>query len=152
MAVNAYRVTLPKTPKDGDGLNPFERVILKLLDAVGVMDARTLADETRIHPDLVKSILLRLQDKALIDDHNAIIEQECDDSEGWEYHAPAFGTALLFRELATGKILPFLHWIDDTNPLRINEGEERQFRSVRWNNIHKKNTPTQRDVIRTLRP
>jgi len=149
--VNAYRVTLPRTLNDGDGLNPFERVVLKLLDAVGVMDARALADETRIPLDLVKSILLRLQDKALIDDHNAIIEQECNGSEGWEDHAPVFGTALLFRELATGKILPFLHWLDDTNPLRINEGEEKQFRSIHWNNVHKKNTPTQRDVINALR-
>jgi hypothetical protein len=147
--VNAYRVTLPRTLINGK--NPLERVILKLLDAVGVMDARKLADETCIPLDLVKSILLRLQDKALIDDHNAIIEQECDGSEGWEDHAPVFRTALLFRELATGKILPFLHWFDDTNPLRINEGEEKQFRSIQWNNVHKKNTPTQRDVINALR-
>lgn len=148
--VNAYRVTLPRTPNDGDGLNPFERVILKLLDAVGVMDARALADETRIPLDLVKSILLRLQDKALIDDRNAIIEQEYHDSEGWEDHAPVFVTALLFRELATGKILPFLHWLDDANSLRKKEGEEKTFRSIRWNDTHKKKTPTKQDVIRTL--
>ncbi len=123
--VNAYRVTLPITINDGDGLNPFERVILKLLDAVGVMDARALADETRIPIDLIKSILLRLQDKALIDDHNAIIEQKRDDSEDREDHAQVFVTALLFRELATGKILPFLHWLDDVNSLRKQEGEGR---------------------------
>ena len=149
--VSAYRVTLPRTLSNDDGLNPFERVILKLLDAVGVMDARTLADETRIPLDLVKSILLRLQDKALIDDHNAIIEQECNDSDGWEDRAPVFGTALLFRELATGKILPFLHWLDDTNPLRKKESEEKHFRSIHWNDVRKKNTPTQRDVINALR-
>lgn len=149
--VNAYRVTLPRTLNNGDGLNPFERVILKLLDAVGVMDARALTDETRIPIDLVKSILLRLQDKALIDDHNAIIEQECDDSDEWEDHAPVFGTALLFRELATGKILPFLHWLDDINPLRKKEGEENYFRSIPWNDVHKKKMPTQRDVIKALR-
>lgn len=148
--VNAYRVTLPRTPNDGDGLNPFERVILKLLDAVGVMDASALANETRIPLDLVKSILLRLQDKALIDDRNAIIEREYHDSEGWEDHAPVFVTALLFRELATGKILPFLHWLDDVNSLRKKEGEEKTFRSIRWNDTHKKKAPTQRDVIRTL--
>ena len=54
--VNAYRVTLPRTLSGGDGLNPFERVVLKLLDAVGVMDAHALADETRIPLDLVKRI------------------------------------------------------------------------------------------------
>ena len=46
--VNAYRVTLPKVSGTDDGLNAFERVILKLLDAVGVMDADALAAETRI--------------------------------------------------------------------------------------------------------
>ena len=88
--VNAYRVTLPRSSKDSDGLNPFERVILKLLDALGVMDARALADETCIPLDLVKSILLRLQDKELIDEFNTIIEQEDDSSRS----KPAFLRAL----------------------------------------------------------
>ena len=73
--VNAYRVTLPKASDDGDDLNPFERVILKLLDAVGAMDAHALADETRIPLDFLKGILLRLRDKELIDEHNAIIKR-----------------------------------------------------------------------------
>lgn len=148
--VNAYRVTLPKSSEDGDDLNPFERVILKLLYALGVMGARALADETCIPLDLVKSILLRLQDKALIDEHNAIIEQECDNNESEEKKSQVFVTALLFRELVTGKILPFLHLLDDTNPLRKKEGEENGFHSLRWNDAHKKNTPTQRDVIKIL--
>ena len=73
--VNAYRVTLPKASDDGNGLNPFERVIIKLLDAVGAMDASALADETRIPLGLVKGILLRLRDKGFIDEHNAILKQ-----------------------------------------------------------------------------
>lgn len=148
--VSAYRVTLPRISEDGDGLNPFERVILKLLDALGVMDARALADETRIPLDLVKSILLRLQDKGLIDEFNAIIEQECDSSRSEFEKAPVFVTAILFRELVTGKIFPFLHWLDDNNPLRKKAGEDNFFYSVRWDDAHKKNTPTQRDVIMTL--
>jgi hypothetical protein len=147
--VNVYRVTLPRAADDGDGLNPFERVILKFLDAVGVMDACALADETRIPLDLVKSILLRFQDKALIDEYNTIVEQEYDNSEGEK--APVFVTALLFRELATGKILPFLRWLDDANPLRKTEGDEKSFRSIRWDDAHKKNPPVQRDVINALR-
>lgn len=149
--VNAYRVTLPRIFNDGDGLNPFERVILKLLDALGAMDAKALSDETLIPLDLVKSILLRLQDKALIDNHNAIIEQEYFDSEGWEDHAPIFVTALIFRELVTGKILPFLHWLEDFNPLKSKVGEEVKFKSIRWDHAHKKAPATQRDVINVLR-
>ena len=148
--VNAYRVTLPRSSKDSDGLNPFERVILKLLDALGVMDARALADETCIPLDLVKSIILRLQDKELIDEFNTIIEQEDDSSRSEADKAPVFITALLFRELVTGKILPFLHLLDDTNPLRKKEGKEDGFYSLRWNDAHKKNTPTKDDVIKTL--
>lgn len=148
--VNAYRVTLPKAAGDSDGLNPFERVILKLLDAVGVMDARSLSDETCIPLDLVKSVLLRLQDKALIDEHNAIIEQEHDSSEGEEENAPVFVTALLFRELATRKILPFLHFLDDRNPLRKRQ-EENFVQMVSASQAHKQCVPVPRDVISALR-
>ena len=90
--VNAYRVTLPRVLDDGDGLNAFERVVLKLLDAAGRMDADALADETRIPVDLVKSVLLRLQDKKLIDEHHAIIERKRE-----EERAPVFVTVLVFR-------------------------------------------------------
>lgn len=148
--VHAYRVTLPRATDGGDGLNPFERVTLKLLDAIGAMDASTLADETRIPLDLVNSILLRLRDKALIDEHNRIIEQEDDDCVGGEENAPVFVTAILFRELVTGKILPFLHWLDETNPLRTKD-EVRQFQKIPLDDAHKVNPPAPRDVISVLR-
>jgi hypothetical protein len=149
--VSAYRVTLPRSSEDGDDLNPFERVILKLLDALGVMDARALANETRIPLDLVKSILLRLQDKELIDEFNAIIEQERDIRRSEDEKAQVYITALLFRELVTGKYLPFVHWLNDANPLQKKEGEEDLFRSIRWDDAHKKTPATQRDVISVLR-
>lgn len=148
--VNVYRVTLPKVSNDGDNLNAFERVILKLLNAVGVLDADKLANETRIPLDLVKGVLLRLQDKGFIDEYNAIIRQD-DEGINEEDNAPVFVTALLFRELVTGKILPFLHQLDDANPLQKKEGEEKDFRTIRWDSTHKRNTPTQRDVINALR-
>lgn len=149
--VNAYRVTLPKGSNDSDGLNAFECVVLKLLDAVGTLDAGNLAAETCIPLDLVKGILLRLQDKGFIDEYNAIIMQEHDDGLKDEDNAPVFATALLFRELVTGKILPFLHWLDDTNPLQKKEGKEKGFRNIRWDATHRRNPPTQRDVINALR-
>ncbi|AEG00704.1 hypothetical protein [Methylomonas methanica] len=149
--VHAYRVTLPKVSNDGDELNAFERVILKLLDVFGILHADELADETRIPLDLVKGVLLRLQDKGFIDEYNGIIRQGHDEDVNEGDNAPVFVTALLFRELATGKILPFLHWLDDANPLRKKEGEEKDFRTIRWSDAHKRNTPTQRDVINALR-
>ena len=149
--VHAYRVTLPKVSNDGDGLNAFERVILKLLDVFGILHADELADETRIPLDLVKGVLFRLQDKGFIDEYNAIIRQEQNEGINEEGKPPVFVTALLFRELVSGKILPFLHQLDDANPLQKKEGEEKDFRTIRWDASHKRNAPTQRDVINTLR-
>ena len=149
--VNAYRVTLPKASDDGDDLNPFERVILKLLDAVGAMDAHALADETRIPLDFLKGILLRLRDKELIDEHNAIIKRMDENLKSQEEKIPVFVTALLFRELATGKILPFLQVLDGANPLQNREGEEKSFRKIRWDDAHKNKPLAPRAVISTLR-
>ena len=148
--VNAYRVTLPEASNAGDGQNPFELVILKLLDAVGAMDALALEDETCIPLDLVKGILLRLRDKRLIDEHNAISKRKRDNLECQEEKVPVFVTALLFRELATGRILPFLHLLNDGNPLRKRE-EEKFGQMVSANQAHRQCVPVPRDVISTLR-
>jgi hypothetical protein len=144
--VNAYRVTLPKQSGQGDGLNPFERVILQLLDAVGKMHEDALADETRIPLDFVKGILLRLRDKGFIDQHNAIQREKFkDESE----KALTFATALLFRECATGKILPFLHFLDESNPLR--KRDEEKFKKIKDDKNFDTSIPSTKDVIVTLR-
>lgn len=148
--VNAYRVTLPRATNGDDSLNPFERVILKLLSAIGPMDASALANETRIPLDLINSILLRLQDKALIDEHYEIIEQENDNGVRDAEKAPVFATAILFRELVTGKILPFLHWLDEENPLRTKD-EEKRFQLIRGDGAHGINPPAPREVISAIR-
>ena len=149
--VSSYRVTLPRASDSGERLNPFERVILKLLNEIGTMDASALADVTRIPLDLVNSILMRLQDKALIDEHNSIIEHERNSGASEMETTPVFVTALLFRELATGKVLPFLHWLNDENSLRKKQGEVNSFALIRWKDDHKNTPPTQRDVINALR-
>lgn len=149
--VSAYRVTLPRPSSNGDDLNPFERVILKLLDALGAIKDDELADETRLPLDLVRSIILRLQDKALIDGSNAVIEQELDHEDNENAKAPVFVTALVFRELVTGKHLPFVHWLDDTNPLQKKEREEGLFWSIRSDDDHKRAPLAQNDVIKVMR-
>ena len=74
--VHAYRITIPATVKRGQGqLNPFERVILSMIDAVGGLDEKGLADETCIPVDLVRSVVLRLRDRGLIDSDNRIIDR-----------------------------------------------------------------------------
>ncbi|MER2512942.1 MAG: hypothetical protein ABTQ25_11105 [Nitrosomonas ureae] len=149
--VSVYRVTLPRESQDKDGLNAFEHVVLKLLDACGAMDASELALETCIPLDLVKGILLRLQDKEHIDEYNFVIKREGEENANEGDIAPVFATALMFRELATGKILPFLHWLSEGNPLLKKEGREKDYRTVCLNDIHFSSTPTERDVIQALR-
>jgi hypothetical protein len=150
--VDAYRVTLPKPSDDGGSVNPFERVILKFVDATGPMTAEMLANETRIPIDSVKGILLRLRDKGLIDGHNAITDKAHGKLEGEADKVPVFVTAILFRELATGKILPFLHFVDEANPLRKKEDEEKSRpKSIPSDVCHKGHPPKPQDVITALR-
>lgn len=148
--VNAYRVTLPQVSGKGDGLNPFERVILKIIDAGGAREAEALAREACIPCDLVECILLRLRDKAVIDEHNAIIKQKRNKPE-YEATEPVFVITIVFRELATGKILPFYHLLDDNHPLRKKENGETPFRTIRYDDAQMERPPTARDVISSLR-
>ncbi len=147
--VNAYRITLPKAPEDSDGLNPFERVILKIIDACGIREPEALARETCIPIDFVQCILLRLQDKAFIDEYNEIIVPKYDGWKKREEEESGFVTALLFHELATGKILPFLHQLDDNNLLKTKE--EERFKKILENDEYKDTPPTPRDAIIALR-
>lgn len=148
--VNVYRVTLPKMSESGGGLNPFERVILKMIDADGLRETTALARETCIPVDLVQSVLLRLRDRAFIDAHNELIGQRRHNWGDQAEHPTAFVTALMFRELAVGKILPFLHLLSDQNPLKKKD-PEKSFRTVRWEYEHKDRSPLPHDVISSLR-
>ncbi len=148
--VNVYRVTLPRMPEKDDVLNPFERVVLKLISVCGPMEARSLAQETRMPEDLVKGILLRLQDKLLLNEHNDLVKDPfaCEAHESVQDYA----TALVFRELATGKLLPMLHLLDDSNPLRKKEQTENYFpKKVPKQNKYTDYTPQPRDIITLLK-
>jgi len=148
--VNTYRVTLPKVSEVGDGLNPFERVILRIIDEGGPREAEVLSRETCIPVDLVECVLLRLQAKAFIDEQNEIIKQKRDNWKNKDAKLPVFVTTLLFRELATGKILPFYHKLDDNNPLKTKDEETFFGRFLNCDN-HKNRPPTPRDVISAFR-
>lgn len=148
--VNVYRVTLPKVSEDGDKMNPFERVILKLIDAGASRDAETLAQETCLPKALVQCGLLSLQDQGYVDAYNQIIKQRRDRWASDDHDPQEFVTACVFRELATGRILPHLHFMKD-NPLKRKEDEERYYQRIRWNGAHRNNPPTPLDAISALR-
>jgi hypothetical protein len=116
--VHAYRITIPAARGTGrDLLNPFERVILSVIDAVGGLDEEDLAQETCIPKDFVLTVILRLRDKSLINDDNLIIDRN---RKSWEEEASheKYVTALAFRELVGRRLLPFLHIVDDSNPIK----------------------------------
>ncbi len=116
--VHAYRITIPATRSAGRGLlNPFERVILNVIDAVGGLDEYALAQETCIPMDLVRTVILRLRDKGLINDDNLIIDRK---RSSWEeeIREENYTSALAFRELIGGRLLPFVQILDDSNPLK----------------------------------
>ncbi len=148
--VNAYRVTLPKVSDNGNGLNPFERLILKLIDAGGARDVEILAKETCIPVELVQCILLRLRDKAFITEYNEIVKDNRENWKSREENVVDYVTALLFRERATGKILPFLHLLDRNNPLKKNNIEEKDIHKIRYDSHYNNIPPEESDVIRAL--
>lgn len=144
--VDAYRITLPKPDEDGLNLNPFEQVILSLL-ALGKMDSKALAQETCMPRDLVEGILLRLRDRGLIDDFNSVLEASGSNAAS-EANTPVFVTALLFRELVSGQVLPFMQLLEH-QPLRKQEQKQHAYKipPVKTGSA----PPTQRDVIRVAR-
>lgn len=112
------------------------------------MDANDLATETCIPIGLVKGILLRLQDKELIDEYNFVIKQDIA-IEGDS--SPIFASAPLFRELATGKDFAIPPLLSEANPLLKREGREKRLSTVRPSDLQIDGTPTERDVIQALR-
>jgi len=116
--VHAYRITIPATLSAGrDLLNPFERVILNVIDAVGRLDEAALAQETCLPVDLVRTVILRLRDKGLINEDNLVIDRN---RRSWEeeIREENYTSALAFRELVGGRLLPFVQILDGRNPLK----------------------------------
>ncbi len=108
--VLAYRVTLPDTAEGGDdALNPFERLLLTLLEIDGPVSEGRLAKETCIPKDFVKGVLLRLQDNGYIDDRNSIVKKSVS-----RQSRTNFKPAMIFRENVGGKVLPYVLY--DTKP------------------------------------
>lgn len=149
--INVYRVTLPKSGGDGKELNPFDGVVFRLLTAVGPMKLQDIADETCLPFDLVKYIVLRLQDRGLIDRNHHVVANE-DQAKGFQLRqASEFSTGLVFRELATGRILPVFRWLDESKPLKSKDVGERRLREIRGCHLYQGQPPTKREVIAAIR-
>ena len=144
-----YRITMPKASKDNNGINPFERVVLKIIETSGIREPEALAMETCVPIDLIKCILLRLQGKAFIDERNQIIEDRRKNWKDTEESPSTYVTALFFRELVTGRIMPFYHQLDEHNPLI--KKEKNGIKKLRYSDDHKSCRPKPRDIIEAIR-
>lgn len=147
--VYVYRVTIPKSSNDDDAINPFERIVLKLIETSGTREPEALAMETCVPIDLIKCILLRLQGKAFIDEQNQIIEERRKNWKNTEETPSTYVTALFFRELVTGRIMPFYHQLDEHNPLI--KKEKNGIKKLRYSDDHKGSFLTPRDIIEAIR-
>ena len=108
--VLGYRVTLPDSSDEPDGsLNPFEKVVLRLLEAEGPLTESRLSAETCIPEDFIKSVILRLMDNGYINDSNEVI-RGAHGNRALRGYKPA----IVFQEQVTGRLLPFVYY--DSKP------------------------------------
>ena len=143
--VAAYRVTLPENrTESGSQLNPFEKVVLELLGVLGNIDISTIAKETCIPIDLVRSVVLKLRDQGLIDTNNSV--QKLQSATFLENRVERYSTAIIFRELVGGCILPYVHVLNprsalESQDLRLDRviGPSREFQNL--------GAPSTREVI-----
>lgn len=131
--VIAYRVTMPMPGLNQANVNPIHRLIVELLRAHWkpekeevVEDGERLAIEktTGLPWDIVRCTLLKIQDKGLIDEYYELtnlgksqLEPDADEKAQAE-EDEKICTALVFREMIGGMVLPFVQVLTNESPLR----------------------------------
>lgn len=145
--VYAYRITIPARSKtEGDELNPFERVIVNLLSITGGMEESALAKDTCIPIDLVRNVIFRLRDRGLIDDDNRLRNAQRAASRE-SAREEQYVTALVFRELVGGSVLPFVMSLDNGNTLKTKAADEYGRPLPQGSESRYRTPPSPRDVI-----
>ena len=146
--VNGYRISLPRTIGDVETLNPFEKVILGIMRVMRYRDAASIASETCLEQDFVEGVLLRLRDKGFIDEQNRITDEGANridqNAGGLELR-----TAWVFRELVSGKLLPFIYLPKGDNPPRWKK--EPQYTRVLKTAAINFGTPSPDEVLASMR-
>ena len=143
--VHAYRITIPARSKtENEQLNPFERVIVNLLNVVGGMEEGALAKETCIPTDLVRNVILRLRDRGIIDEDNRVKHTQRAREQAREEQ---YVTAMVFRELVGGHVLPFVMSLDSGNALKTKAENEYRRLLPKTGEPKHRTPPSPRDVI-----
>ena len=118
---DAFRVTFPVPADAAAELNVFERLILSLLAEGATRSVESLSDETCLERDFVQTVVRQLQDKGFVDNalyHDPEILKGFGIGSGLEPSPETFVTAVVFRERLGGTLLPHIHVLSDSMPLR----------------------------------
>lgn len=128
--VHAFRVSMPYRRRGAQDLDPFEQVVLQMIEIEGLYTERALAEVVSLPTALVRNVLTKLRGREIIDSSNRIIELS---REAWKVRnqTSEFVSAVLFKELVGGHLLPHLHVVSHDAPLRFrNISEERFIRKM----------------------
>ena len=121
---------VPSDPPDDAGAdatleNPFERVVLRLLD-LRRYSAEALAAEACLPDDLIRFILLRLVDQGFLDERHDLLDAGRAALGKLDREASAevsYRTYVLFRERISDRLLPMLVAADDLPVLESDNGD-----------------------------
>lgn len=149
---DAFRITFPSSPGLNAEVNVFERLILRLLEQGTTRSEEALACETCLDKDFVRTVVRQLQDKGFLD---ASLRPDVESLQklglvtgqnGFETYA----TAIVFRERLGGQILPYIHVVSDSTPLRNAEYQDAEAINL-WKFSEKRvSRPPKRSEIRVL--
>ena len=129
--VAVYRIMLP-TFKDFDDidednkLNPFEKVVLKLVDVLGnTASEEEISELTCLEIDTVRFIVLKLKDRGFIDENLKLIDDKRKLWDRKEYlnsnENIDYGPAIIFKELYSGNLFPFIYSYNGFNAFKKEE-------------------------------
>jgi len=151
--VTGYRITLPQTNKGESFVNPFERLILRFIDADMQITEDLLAEETCLPQALVHGIIIRLQEHGYLDEHKHIAaEKKKNWEEGLSVSTDNYVTAIVFQDMLKGNLLPFIHFISENTPLKlvIDDDPLKYFKRLHYDESKKYPPPTPQDVLQAL--
>jgi hypothetical protein len=149
--VHAFRLTLPTQRAGGNSLDPFERVILQLIEIGGFQGEQTLADEACLPSPLVRSVLTKLRTREILDKTNQIAKH-LDITPTTKDQPIDCATAIVFRELIGGKLIPYIYVVSEESPLVFRNFDEGKF----WKMSHPSHSetvsvPTTREIQNIIR-
>lgn len=163
--VIAYRVTMPMPGLHRDVENPIKKLVVKLLLAHWKPEQEIVKEEgenltvemtTGLPWDIVRCTLLRLQDEGIIDEYYELTNlgkskfaPDVDDKGQMD---EKICTALVFREMIGGFVLPFVQELTNEKPLRKHvKSSNEMIKKLKDNGEFRNETITVQEVLGAYR-